>query len=238
MCIWCVSPRSRLASSSVLRFEAVDSALRLRLPPALRPREHHSLLLGCWDELSACRVCVADSGACGPTHILGCLIGSIVWHRNSCWTEPITDGNVPSVFVSSASMEARKLPGIYIVFNHCIAFHCVRASLVAQVVKHVPVVQETWVQSLGQEDPLEKGMATHSLGNGYSCLGNPMDGGAWWATVHAVTKSWIWLSNSFFLKNSCLFIWLCQVFIGACGCCFVVLGTLVVAHVLWSRCAQ
>ena len=36
------------------------------------------------------------------------------------------------------------------------------ASLVAQMVKHLPTMQETWVQSLGQEDPLEKGMATHS----------------------------------------------------------------------------
>ena len=32
----------------------------------------------------------------------------------------------------------------------------------AQTVKNVPAVQETWVQSLGQEDPLERGMATHS----------------------------------------------------------------------------
>ena len=32
----------------------------------------------------------------------------------------------------------------------------------AQVVKNLPAMQETWVQSLGQEDPLEKGMATHS----------------------------------------------------------------------------
>ena len=37
-----------------------------------------------------------------------------------------------------------------------------QASLVAQVVKHLPAVQETRVQSLGQEGPLEKGMATHS----------------------------------------------------------------------------
>ena len=37
-----------------------------------------------------------------------------------------------------------------------------RASLVAQTVKNVPAMQETWVQSLGWEDPLEKGMATHS----------------------------------------------------------------------------
>ena len=37
-----------------------------------------------------------------------------------------------------------------------------RASLVAQVVKNLPAMQETRVQYLGQEDPLEKGMATHS----------------------------------------------------------------------------
>ena len=37
-----------------------------------------------------------------------------------------------------------------------------RASLVAQTVKNLPAVQKTWVQSLGWEDPLEKGTATHS----------------------------------------------------------------------------
>ena len=36
------------------------------------------------------------------------------------------------------------------------------ASLVAQLVKNLPVVQETWVRSLGWEDPPEKGKATHS----------------------------------------------------------------------------
>ena len=41
-------------------------------------------------------------------------------------------------------------------------FHKVRTSLVAQLVKNLPVMRETWVQSLGWEDPLEKGMATHS----------------------------------------------------------------------------
>ena len=35
-------------------------------------------------------------------------------------------------------------------------------SLVAQMVKHLPIMQETWVQSLGQEDPLEKAVAPHS----------------------------------------------------------------------------
>ena len=42
------------------------------------------------------------------------------------------------------------------------------ASLMAQMVKNLPAVQETWVRSLGWEDPLEKGMATHS-----SILENP-----------------------------------------------------------------
>ena len=37
-----------------------------------------------------------------------------------------------------------------------------KAFLVAQMVKNLPAVRRTWVQSLGQEDPLEKGMATHS----------------------------------------------------------------------------
>ena len=37
-----------------------------------------------------------------------------------------------------------------------------RASLVAQRIKCLPAMQETWVQSLGREDPLEKEMATHS----------------------------------------------------------------------------
>ena len=46
-------------------------------------------------------------------------------------------------------------------------------------------MQETWVQSLGSEDPLEKEMATHSK---YSCLENPMGREAWWATVHGVAE--------------------------------------------------
>ena len=62
-------------------------------------------------------------------------------------------------------------------------------SVVAQTVKHPPAMQETWVQSLGGEDPLEKEMATHSRG-----LENPMDHGLWimdWqVTVLWVTKSW------------------------------------------------
>ena len=87
-------------------------------------------------------------------------------------------------------------------------------------------MQETWVQSLGWEDPLKKGKATCSSilawripwtvqsmggkeldmtqclsgeGNGtplqYSCLENPMDGGAWWAAVHGAAKNQTRLSD-------------------------------------------
>ena len=47
-------------------------------------------------------------------------------------------------------------------------------------------IQETQVRSLGQEDPLEEEMATHS---GILAWKNPMDRGAWWATVHGVAKT-------------------------------------------------
>ena len=53
--------------------------------------------------------------------------------------------------------------------------------LVAETVKNTPTMQETQIQSLGWEDPLEEGM--------YSCLENPMDRGTWQATVHGVTES-------------------------------------------------
>ena len=43
-----------------------------------------------------------------------------------------------------------------------VRFPPLSASLVAQMVQHLPAMQETWVQSLGQEDPLEKEVAIHS----------------------------------------------------------------------------
>ena len=60
------------------------------------------------------------------------------------------------------------------------------------MVKNLPAMQETWVQSLGWEDPLEEGMATHSRILAWRI---PIDRGAWQATVHGVTKSQTLLSN-------------------------------------------
>ena len=65
------------------------------------------------------------------------------------------------------------------------------ASLVAQRLKHLPTMQETWVRSLGQEDPLEKEMATHSSTLAWRIPWTD----SWWATVHGVIKSQTRLSD-------------------------------------------
>ena len=62
----------------------------------------------------------------------------------------------------------------------------------AQTVKNLPALWETWVRSLGWEDPLEEGMATHSSTLAWRI---PTDKRAWQATVHGVAKSWTQLSN-------------------------------------------
>ena len=56
-------------------------------------------------------------------------------------------------------------------------------SSMAQMVKNLPASWETQVSSLGQEDPLEKGMATDS-----TCLENSMDREVWWAPVHGFAE--------------------------------------------------
>ena len=65
------------------------------------------------------------------------------------------------------------------------------------VIKNLPAMQETRVRSLGQEDPMEEDMATHSSILAWE---NPMDSGAWWATVHGVAKRRTWLSNFTFFS--------------------------------------
>ena len=65
-------------------------------------------------------------------------------------------------------------------------FHVFKPSLVVQMVKRPPAVQETWVWSMGREDPLEKGMTTHSSILPWRI---PFFRGAWWVTVHGVTES-------------------------------------------------
>ena len=98
-----------------------------------------------------------------------CLLHLLHWHAGSL---PLT----------SATWEA---------FFKCLfPLFFGRASLVAQMVKNMPAMQETWVQPLLQ-DSLQEGMAAHS-----SILAWRIpDWGTWWATVHEVAKSWTWLSD-------------------------------------------
>ena len=70
---------------------------------------------------------------------------------------------------------------------------CSWAFLMAQMVKNSHAMQETWVQSLSWEDPMEEGMATHSSILAWRI---PMDRGSWQATVHGVTKSRTQLSTA------------------------------------------
>ena len=65
-------------------------------------------------------------------------------------------------------------------------------SLVAQMLKNVPAMQETWAQSLRREGPLEKGMTTHA---GILAWRIPWTEDTWRATVHGVVKSWTRMSD-------------------------------------------
>ena len=121
------------------------------------------------------------------------------WQQRTRWLESITDSmGFPS---SSAGKECTcnagnpsSIPGSGSSPGESIGYPLQYswASLVAQTIKNLPARQETCVQSLGWEDPLEEGMATHS-----SILARKisMDKEAWQATVHGVKKSPTWLSD-------------------------------------------
>ena len=88
----------------------------------------------------------------GESHGQRSLAGYSLWgHKSQTWLKPL-------------SMQS----GVYICTWMCVCgythtYICIyRAALVVQTIKNLPAMQETQVRSLGQEDPLEKGMATHS----------------------------------------------------------------------------
>ena len=70
------------------------------------------------------------------------------------------------------------------------------ASLMAQLVRNLPAMRETWVRSLGWEDPLEKGKGYPLQ---YSGLENSMD-----CIIHGVAKNWMWLSDFHFQIYNCI----------------------------------
>ena len=74
---------------------------------------------------------------------------SLPWFLSSWLSSPLPVVNLTWVFLRNS-------------YYHCPSLYLDGASLVAQLVKNLPAMRGTWVQSLGWEDPLEKGKATHS----------------------------------------------------------------------------
>ena len=105
-------------------------------------------------------------------------------HRRHDITTLCSETNIPSSVLGAADM------------NELVWFFQspapIWASLMAQMVKNPPAMQETWVRSLGREDSLEEGMVTHSSILAWRI---PMDKRAWLATVHGVAKSGTWLND-------------------------------------------
>ena len=89
--------------------------------------------------------------------------------------------------LSAYHSEENKAPYVHSQKKKCLA------SLVAQSVKNLPAMWETWVQSQGWEDPLEKGTAIYCSILAWRI---PMDRGDWRATVHGVAKSGTRLSTA------------------------------------------
>ena len=91
---------------------------------------------------------------------------------------------------------------IQIICNFGSEFCPWRASLVAQRLKRLPAMWETWVWYLGREDPPGEGNGNPLQ---YSCLENPMNGGAWWATVHGSQRvRYDWETSLSLLSYDCL----------------------------------
>ena len=83
--------------------------------------------------------------------------------------------------------------------------------LVAQKVKNLPALQEIWVWTMGWEDLLAKGMATHFS---IFFLGNTMNRGAWWATIHGLQRFRQTEQPTF--PTFILYMWGC-----CCCCCWI-----------------
>ena len=99
---------------------------------------------------------------------------------------------LPAPYKSSNYSTALPILGTVCLFKFSSSSRCIWASLVAQTVKNLPAMWETWVQSLCWEDPLEEGVATHSSILAWKIT---MDRGARQTTVYRGAKSQTRLSD-------------------------------------------
>ena len=109
------------------------------------------------------------------------------------WNEPASFPPVPSLIPVSVPiwrdplLDHGEMASLLRVFQQCPSHG---QSLVAQMVKNLPAMWDTWVRSWGWEESLQKRPATHC-----SILAWPMDRGAWQAIVHGVTNNQTRLSD-------------------------------------------
>ena len=114
--------------------------------------------------------------------------GHMTWKCHS-WKGLLT---FSSIFRSSVNQSQRGI-------STCLTFHCCfYPQFVAQVVKNPPAMQETWVQSPGWDDPLEKGKATHS-----SILAWRIPWTVWSMGLQRVRHDWMTFTFTFstFMEN-------------------------------------
>ena len=121
---------------------------------------------------------------------------SLTWQDTSCpflWTTGQILVRDPGL--SSSGPWLPLLPHLTLLLHICV---CVCVCVCVCEPYGDPVVKNLFANA-GAEGLIPGLERSPGEGNGnplqYSCLGNPIDGGPWWATVHGVTKSWAWLSN-------------------------------------------
>ena len=86
-------------------------------------------------------------------------------------------------------------------FNFCWRIVCSRASLVAQMVKNPPAMRETWVWSLGWEDALVEGMATHSSIFAWTIPWTEEPGGLQSIGSQRIEHDWSYLARNTFARK-------------------------------------
>ena len=113
---------------------------------------------------------------------------TVCWN---CWTKPLVIEAL-GILLGSRSFSSKPTEQIDILF--CFdQWHtmCYMASLVAQLVKNPPTMLETWVRSLGWEDPLEKEMATHSSVLAWRIPRTEKSGGLQFLGFQRVGHDWV-----------------------------------------------
>ena len=129
---------------------------------------------------------------CNKLHSTTCIALLTEYVSRNAWLQhihPFLLNHLPTSFSISPSRSAQSTS-----FGFCITLQTytgypLMASLVAPMVKNLPAMQETWVQTQGRKIPLKREWLQ------CSCLDNSMNRRAWRATVHGVSKSQTWPSD-------------------------------------------